>query len=95
VVSIGHARRIFSGNILDFLVKVSGARPKRSILTGRNSIMDRTIWLAVGACGGEIQFDTEPSRSDVRNCCEDLETPIAVYALTLNEVSREIVDSVD
>jgi hypothetical protein len=50
------------------------------------------MWQAIGACGGSVQFDTEPSRSDVRNACEDLARPIRVYAVTCRETARELVE---
>ena len=46
-----------------------------------------TIWLAE-AENGTIQFDTEPSETDIGNVCEDLEGTIEVYELTLIETKR-------
>jgi hypothetical protein len=47
-----------------------------------------TIWVAESE-NGTVQFDSPPSASDVRNCCEDLEYPIEVFQVECIEVSRE------
>ena len=48
------------------------------------------IWIAE-AENGSVQFDTAPSRSDILNCCEDLEGEIEVYMVTCTEVKRELL----
>ena len=53
-------------------------------------MIEHTIWLAEGTCGGEVQFDAEPRSSDVWNACADLEAPITVYVVTTREIDREV-----
>ena len=48
-----------------------------------------TIWVAE-AENGTIQFDTEPSITDIRNTCEDLEGNIEVFQVELMETSRKL-----
>ena len=46
------------------------------------------IWVAE-ADNGSVQFDAEPSKSDILNCCDDLELPIRVFSIEAIEISRE------
>ena len=53
-----------------------------------------TIWVAE-AENGSVQFDTPPSKSDIRNDCEDLEGPIEVFELSLVEIRRSYQYTID
>lgn len=53
-----------------------------------------TMWIAESD-NGTVQFDTEPSISDVMNCCDDLDMPIQVYQVELIETSRRLMFAVD
>ena len=57
--------------------------------------MNTTIWITEDSFGTSIQFDTEPSDSDIRNCCEGMQHPIKVYAVEYKEVERELVSIID
>ncbi len=51
--------------------------------------MSIELWIAEGA-NGSVQFDSQPSRSDILNACADLEAPIRVYFVEAVEVSRSL-----
>ena len=53
-----------------------------------------TIWIAESD-NGSIQFDTCPSRSDIRNSCEDFDGVVEVFEVTVQEISREKLFEVD
>ena len=56
--------------------------------------MNYEIWIAESD-NGSVQFDTQPSTSDILNACEDLERPIVVYLLTLLEIDRTQMFTLD
>jgi hypothetical protein len=49
--------------------------------------MKFTIWVAEGE-NGSVQFDTQPSVSDVLNATEDLDGTIEVYEVRAVQVSK-------
>jgi hypothetical protein len=49
--------------------------------------MTFNVWIAESV-NGSVMFDTPPSVSDILDACDDLERPIEVYALEVQEISR-------
>lgn len=52
-------------------------------------MIEHTLWIAE-AGNGTIQFDTQPSHSDILNACEDLDGEIEVYVVTTREIARDL-----